>query len=138
VLFRSQGVQGTQGTTGTRGLRNGVAYTYTSLVTDQDPGNGNIHFNNATLSSVTFIYIDNLDSNGSSQTAWYDSFDDSTSVIKGQLVIQTSASTTNNSIIFNITGSVVVAAGYYKIPVTYVSGTVTTGGVVVDFRGTVD
>jgi len=58
------------------------------------------------------------------QTAWYDTFDDSSStVIKGQLVFNTYNLGTT---VFQITGAVTVATGYYKIPVTYVSGTLPT------------
>jgi len=104
-----------------RGEPAGIEYTFDTGVTDSDPGAGKIKFNNATIGSVTFLYIDNTDVASVNQTAWYDSFDDSTStVIKGQLIFNTY---NLGSIVFNVTGAVTSATGYYKIPVAYVSGT---------------
>jgi hypothetical protein len=56
------------------------------------------------------------------QTTWYDSWDASNNTGDlGQLVIQ-SRDADNITNIFSITGAVTSAAGYYKIPVSYVSG----------------
>jgi hypothetical protein len=90
-----------------------------TATTDSDPGSGAVKFNNATPSSVTFIYIDNVDANSGNRTGWYDTFDDSTTTNKGYLYVQYS---TGGGYAFAITGAVNVASGYYKIPVTWVSG----------------
>lgn len=106
--------------TGPTGPRSGIEYVFSTTTTDADPGNGLFRYNNATLASVTFIYLDNLDNLGNTQTTWYDLWDDSTDAVKGFLTIQgTSGSTVNQ---FRVTGTVTVASGYYKIPVAYVSG----------------
>ncbi len=107
-----------------RGEPAGIEYIFDTAISDSDPGAGKVRFNNATIGSVTFIYIDNVDVSAVNQTAWYDTFDDSSStVIKGQLVFNTYNLGTT---VFQITGAVTVATGYYKIPVTYVSGTLPT------------
>jgi hypothetical protein len=107
-----------------RGEPAGIEYIFDTAISDSDPGAGKVRFNNATIGSVTFIYIDNVDVSSVNQTAWYDTFDDSSStVIKGQLVFNTYNLGTT---VFQITGAVTVATGYYKIPVTYVSGTLPT------------
>lgn len=117
------GATGINGAAGATGLRDGAAYTFSTTVTDADPGNGVLRYNNAAIASVTFVYIDNLDTAGNTQTAWYDTWDDSTSPTRGYLTLQssTAAGTVVNT--FRITGTVTVAAGYYKIPVVFVSGT---------------
>jgi hypothetical protein len=119
----TQGIQGIQGPQGTAGDRFGTRYTFSTITTDSDPGSGVFKYNNTTIGSVTFIYIDNLDSLGNTQTTWYDTWDDSTtSSSRGTLTILGSAAGSTVTNIFTITGAVTVASGYYKIPVTYVSG----------------
>jgi hypothetical protein len=131
------GPTGPTGPTGSTGNTGGVRYTFSTTTTDADPGNGTFRYNNATIGSVTFIYIDNVDAASVSQTAWYDSWDDSTTTAaRGQLVI--SGATTNLFNVFTITGAVTVATGYYKIPVSFVSGTLPTNSAsyVIEFSRT--
>lgn len=119
-----QGTQGTQGLQGIGGDRFGARYTFSTTTTDSDPGNGIFQYNNATIGSVTSIYIDNLDSLGNSQTAWYDTWDDSTTTSnRGTITILGSSAGSTIVNTFTVTGAVTVASGYYKIPVSYVSGT---------------
>lgn len=133
-----QGVTGPTGPTGATGDKGGVKYAFSTTTTDADPGNGVFRYNNATIASVTYIYIDNVDAAGVTQTSWYTSLDDSTSTNKGQLII--SGATTNLNNIFNITGAVINGTGYYKIPVSFVSGTLPTNAAsyTIDFSRTGD
>lgn len=125
-----QGVQGNQGTQGIQGVtgdKGATRYVFSTTITDSDPGNGTIRYNSSTISSVSNIFIDNLDSAGNSQTSWYDTFTTGgISTNRGTLTIigNSAGSTVVNT--FTVTGTVTVAAGYYKIPVTYVSGTLPT------------
>jgi hypothetical protein len=121
-----QGPQGIQGTIGTTGIRGGVQYTFGASTADSDPGAGNLRFNNATKASITFIYIDILDETGANMTNWYDTWDDSTSSIPGYITVITN--TGSDASVFQVTGAVISAAGYYKIPVAWVSGTIPTAG----------
>jgi hypothetical protein len=108
-------------------------YTFSTTTTDSDPGSGNFRFNNATIGSVTQIFIDLVDGDGVTQTAFIDSWDDSTNTVEGTLVIQ--GRTTGTSVAtFNVTG-VTSATGYRKISVTYISGTApaNNNGCVIDF-----
>lgn len=98
----------------------GIGFTFSTTTTDSDPGTGVVRFNSATLSAVTYIYFDNANVGGSSVTPWLDSFDDSTSDVRGQIYIQQPSGTA--FAIFNVTGSVVDGTGYRKVPVTYVTG----------------
>lgn len=100
------------------GMPGGVRYTYSTTTTDGDPGSGFLRTNNATVSSTTQVFIDNLDSQGTDQTGWYETFDDGTATVKGYLYIQTAGST---ALILGVTG-ITAATGYYKLTCTYVSG----------------
>lgn len=112
----------TTSATATVGDKGGVKYTWSSTTTDADPGAGFVRYNNATIGSVTFIYIDDVDAGGNTQTAWYSTWDDSTSTLEdGFLIINENLGPIVN--IFKINGTVTAAAGYYKIPVVFVSGT---------------
>lgn len=110
--------------TGPMGPRNGIEYIFSTTVTDADPGNGIFRYNNSAIVSVTFIYVDNIDNFGNTQTSWYDSWDDSTDGVRGFLTIQSSSPSGLTANVFRITGNVTVASGYYKIPVSYVSGSI--------------
>lgn len=99
-------------------LPGGIKYTYSTTTTDADPGNGVVRTNNATVGSTTQVFIDNVDAEGTTQTGWYETFDDSTSTVKGHLYIQSSAST---ALILAITG-ITSASGYYKLTCAHVSG----------------
>lgn len=115
----STGANGNTGATGPIGYSGGVEYTFSTTTTNSDPGNGNVRFNSGTIASVTSIYIDNVDKGGTSQTAWYDTFDDSTNSHKGYLIIGDNTATA--ALVFNVT-AVASNTGYYTLTVTFVSG----------------
>lgn len=99
----------------------GVKFSFSTTTTDSDPGNGVVRVNNSTLESITSIFLDNLDANGDDQTTWYQQWDDTTNVhSKGYIFL--AEYRTNNVLVLRIIGSVTGASGYYKVPVTYVSG----------------
>jgi hypothetical protein len=123
----AQGAQGSAGTNGTNGTKGGVPYTFSTTITDADPGNGVIRYNNATIGSVSTIFIDNNDSNSNVQTTWYDTWDDSTNTQKGYLVISGASSTSTVVNVWSVT-AVTVASGYYKITVSHISGSLPTNG----------
>lgn len=104
-----------------RSYTSGALYTFSTTTTDSDPGAGNLRLNNASPVSATFIYADNLDQTSADISAWLDSFDDSSSAIKGQIYLREGA--TNKIAIFSVTGAVVNGTGYRKIPVAYIAGT---------------
>jgi hypothetical protein len=104
-----------------------VQYTFSTTTTAADPGAGTVRFNNATIASVSSIYIDDLDATGVNVSAWIDTFGTSTNTAnRGKLVFQNS--TTGLPIIFTITGAVVNSTGYRTLTVSYVSGTLPTNG----------
>jgi hypothetical protein len=106
------------------GSRGNTRYNFSVSIADSDPGTGVIRYNSSTLGSVTELYIDDLSIGSTNSTAWYDTWDDSTSTIKGYLTFQERDSLVNANVhVFAVTGSVVPATGYYKIPVQFISGT---------------
>jgi hypothetical protein len=133
------GPQGAQGPTGAQGDKGGVRFNFSTITTDSDPGQGVFRYNNATISSVTQIFIDNTDVNAVDVTAWLDSFDDSTDPnTKGYLIIKANSNSNTILNIFRVTGTVVDGTGYRKIPVVYVSGSLPTDALacVVEFSRT--
>lgn len=94
-----------------------VGYDFSTTTTMADPGSGNIRFNNATISSVTAIAIDDLDKNGVDQSAYIALWDDSTNTVKGTLVLRTSGGDVAS---FNITG-LADNSGWFEVAVTHVA-----------------
>lgn len=109
---------GDKGDTGATGAKGGLFYTFSTTTTDADPGNGFFRFNAAN----TQMFIDLVDGDGTTQTTFIDSWDDSTSTLEGTLVIQ-SRSTSAYSSVWSVTGWT-TATGYRKITVSNVSGTI--------------
>lgn len=105
-----------------RGAMPAVGWNFDTSTTDADPGAGDVRFNHATPASVTSIYFDNADRDGTTQTTWLDSWDDSTATIKGTIVF-VPAATPSAKLVYNVTGSVTDGTGYRKVAVTHVAGT---------------
>jgi len=105
-----------------RGAMPAVGWNFDTSTTDADPGAGDVRFNHATPASVTSIYFDNADRDGTTQTTWMDTWDDSTATIKGTIVI-VPAATPSAKLVYNVTGAVTDGTGYRKVAVTHVAGT---------------
>lgn len=116
------GVTGATGPTGVTGVRGGAAYTFSTTVTDADPGAGFLRYNNATIGSVTQIFIDDVNAGSTNLTSWFATWDDSTDGSKGYVIVEPRDSTAGWQNIFLVNGAVTAATGYYKIPVSFVSG----------------
>lgn len=102
------------------GVGFGTPYTIDlSSTTDADPGNGKLRFNSATQSASTVLRLDLLSSNTADYTAVLDTFDASTSAIKGRiaLVKQGDAKT---FLVFDVTART-APSGYRNISVTPVA-----------------
>lgn len=107
---------------GANGMSPGLTLTYSSTTTASDPGAGKFRLNNAAHASATAGYFDNVEAlAGASITAELDSWDDSTSTVKGTLRIVSKADASIFRL-YNITGSVVDSTGYRTVTLTYVNG----------------
>ena len=106
--------------------------TWDNATADSDQGVGTVWFNHGTVSSATVLYIDDVDAAaGTSINSQVDSWDDSTSTIKGTITVTKSANAAVFAT-FNVTGAVTSASTYSKVAVTHVtsSGSFTNGDVV--------
>jgi hypothetical protein len=104
-----------------RGDPAGVSFTFAASTADGDPGAGKLRLNHATPASASFAYIDLTEVGGADITAWLDSFDASTSTAKGQLYLQEFGAPI--MAIYRVTGAVVDATGYRKLPLAHIAST---------------
>jgi hypothetical protein len=95
----------------------GLNWLFSTSTSDADPGTGNFKFNNATLASVTTLYIDNSALVIGDVTAYLDSWDDTGDTgNRGTITIK---SIQGDAIfIGKVTGTVVNGTGYRKVSVT--------------------
>jgi hypothetical protein len=116
------GATGPTGPTGSQGPRSSVLYRFSTTTTDSDPGTGLFRFNNADTSQVTFMYINELDfATNADQSGLIQFWDDSSNPSsRSVLNFFGTAGAFRGSV--NVTGSVTSAAGYFKVPVTFVTG----------------
>jgi hypothetical protein len=118
------GPTGPVGATGATGATVGAGYAFSTTTTDSDPSAGNFRYNNGVAASTTEIYISITDSIGGGRTAWLDSFDDSSSTVKGVLYLSTASGIIN---VFQVT-AVTTAVNYRKLTVTHLSGNAQLNG----------
>jgi hypothetical protein len=117
----------------------GISMTWETATTDTDQGVGKVWANNATLSSATVLYFDDVERNSVSINALIDSLDDPTASNSATIYIQ-EAGTATAGVVFHCSGSVTSASTYSKVAVSHVAtfGTLTDGdvvGVTVAFSG---
>tara|TARA_R110002096_G_scaffold130706_7_gene280063 strand:+ start:7703 stop:8746 length:1044 start_codon:yes stop_codon:yes gene_type:complete len=95
-------------------------YTFSTTTTGADPGAGLLRYNNATVASVTAIYIDNTtaDAGNPDIAAWILSWDSSTSTLHSQIRL-VEPGTPANYAIFNVTNAV-DSTGYVTLTVEHV------------------
>ena len=127
---------GATGVTGASGTNSQLAMTWSNSTSDADPGAGKIAFNNATLGSVSILYVDDADDAGATISSFVQSWDDVSNGVARGIVTVTKEGTPATYALFKVTGAVTNASGYTKVPVTHVvsSGTFSnTNGVGVHF-----
>ena len=117
----------------------GLQMTWESTTTDTDQGVGKVWANNATLSSATVLYFDDVEKNGVSINAFIDSLDDPTATNSATIYIS-EGGTGEAGVVFQVSGAVTSASTYSKVAVTHVAtyGTLADAdliGVVIAFSG---
>jgi hypothetical protein len=117
----------------------GIQMTWETATTDTDQGAGKIWTNNATLSSATVLYIDDVDAAGVSINAFVDTLDDPTAA-NSALIYVAEAGSGSAGVVFQVSGAVTSASTYSKVAVTHVAtiGTLADGdstGMVVAYSG---
>ena len=114
------------GSTGIAGSDGGVKFTYDSTTTMAAPASGGLRFNNATIGSATQIAIaaTTAETGNPSVSAWINTWDDSSSTVRGQIVIR--KQTTGVTVaVFNVTGALTDNASWLQIPVANVTAPTT-------------
>lgn len=97
----------------------GLPYNFAAETDDTDPGSGNLRLSHTDLTSVTSIYLDNLEANAADVSAFIDTWDDSGSTIKGTIKLS-KVGAPSNFAIYNVTGAVTDGTGYRKVAVAHV------------------
>lgn len=120
---------------GADGVQPGLVFAFDSSTSMADPGTGDIRLNNATLSSVTAIAVDDLSAitGNPDVSAVVLSWDDSTQTSnRGTLTIK-KASAPQNLAVYRISGASTDNAGWTQLAVTYVAhaGSFTNGDTLV-------
>lgn len=96
-----------------------IDYLFSTTTTNSDPGNGNLRLDNATQTAATTVRADLLDVDSIDWSAVLDTFDDSTSTVKGFLrLVKTDDPT--KWILFTVS-AVAAPSGYRNISVTEVA-----------------
>lgn len=108
---------------GVNGVAAGGAYTipynFSSTTTDADPGDGTLRLDNATQEAATVLRVDTKSSTGAVFGAVLDTFDDSTSAIKGAIRLDKAGDPTK-WIIYSVT-AIASPSGYRNVAVVPVS-----------------
>lgn len=95
-------------------------WTFSTTTTDADPGDGFLRFDQATQNTTAMIYADLLDVYGTTLTDLLDALDESTSTVKGWLLIRQRNDRTK-WLMFRLT-AVTTASGYRKLTVSWIAG----------------
>ncbi|RWB08771.1 MAG: hypothetical protein EOQ39_18840 [Mesorhizobium sp.] len=119
---------GDKGVIGATGPAQGNQQTYSTVITDTDPGANAFQFNSATLSAVTTMYVDVLANGSVDMTAFLDSLTSSTSTSSKGFIYFRGVTTPTAWALFKLT-SWTTATSYRKLGLTYVNsgGTWTNG-----------
>lgn len=98
----------------------GIQMTWDSATADSDQGTGTVWANNATLSSATVLYFDDVANDSTSINALIDTLDDPTATNSAYIYIQEAGSGTAG-VVFKVSGDVTSASTYSKVAVTHVA-----------------
>ena len=107
------------GATGATGNSAGLQMTFSNSTSDADPGAGKLALNNGTLSSVNQLFFDDADDNGTNIASFVQSFDDVSNATGRGIIQIEKEGTASTFALFKVTGAVVDAAGYSKVPVAH-------------------
>ena len=121
-------VIGSTGNTGAVGPAGsaGINLTWETATADSNQGNGKIWGNHSTFSSISGLYISDVDANSVNIESWIQALDDSTNTALRGTIYFEEAGTNSNFGVFNVTGAVVDKTGYWFIPVSHVVSNVSS------------
>lgn len=126
IELKRTGDKGDTGSTGDTGAQGALGpsaaltFTFNGDTADSDPGLGQIKLNNSTYSSVSTVYIDDAEINGTSVETWLQQFDDSTNTAHRGTIVLKKRTDESKFAIFTVTGGLTDGTGYWKVPVSHV------------------
>lgn len=113
---------GLTGPTGGQGPRSAVTYRFSTATADSDPGSGIFKFNNSDVSLATFMFISEVDYiNSADQSALIQFWDDAVNPTS-KSILNFFTSSGSYRLTANVSGAVVAPGGYFKVPISFVSG----------------
>lgn len=115
----NDGAPGIDGTDGTNGVNAGFHYKFNTTTTPGNPGTGKVLINNASLSLATQFIINETDDLGNVLSAFINSWDDSTSTVKG--ILQVYDPVTPSNFFICQTGTLTDAGSYVTVNITVLS-----------------
>lgn len=132
------GNNGTNGANGAQGQKAGLQYIYDTSIVMSDPGAGNLRFDNANFTAVTQIAINEIDRLVINHNLYIHSFDDSTSAVKGFLIIEGASNSNPSSLVYQL-DALTDNGAWSLLDVTYIVGSAAlSGNIVVNFARTGD
>ncbi len=104
----------------------GLAFTWSTATTNDDPGTGKLKLNSTSLSAATKIYISETDADGRAVAAMIAAWDDSTSAVKAKLRIFDPVTPANYAV-YDIIGATSDNGGWDTLSISHVDhgGTLT-------------
>jgi len=119
----ADGCMGMRGYPGEQGDKGGLRYNFNTITTSSNnPGVGDIRFNNTIVESATEIYISNYIESGADVSEFIASWGTSINPLKGVLTISSNSNHLSLTTLFTVI-SVSAGAAFHTINVTYLSGT---------------
>ena len=110
-----------KGVDGALGTNPQLSMTWDNATADADNGAGKIAWNHATIASATVLYVDDADDGSANIQPYVDTWDVVTNTTAKGIVTITKESTPATFATFKVSGAVVDATGYSKIPVTHLA-----------------
>ncbi|WP_195930294.1 phage tail fiber domain-containing protein [Hyphomicrobium album] len=98
----------------------GLPYSWDTGTSDADPGTGELRLNHATPASATFLYVSKTGANAATLTSVWNLINGITATTRAVLTIMHGGAP-SNAVVAGVTGAVVDATGYLKVPVTVLS-----------------
>ena len=109
----------TKGDDGALGTNPQLSMTWDNATADADNGAGKIAWNHATIASATILYVDDADDGSANIQPYVDTWDAVTNSTAKGIVTITKEGTASTFATFKVSGAVVDASGYSKVPVTH-------------------
>ncbi len=110
-----------------------ISFRFSSITTNNDPGNGAFRYNRDSLKKVTYIFLDEFDLSGEDQTDWYMQWKKAAGTT-GKVRINIIEAENKNINVFYFKGVFVRENGYWRIPAEYVSGSMPVDGEIYYFE----